>query len=252
MTHRFFVPAGSIAGDTVTFGPAMAHQLRNVLRLRAGDRVVVLDDSGLEYEVTLERVGRDEARGRIEAQREAGTEPRVRVTLYQGMLKGDRFEWVLQKGTELGVARFVPTFTQHTVVRGAAAVGKRRERLERIIREAAEQSRRGRLPALGAALSFEEACEESVEAHDLSILPAVGAEERDLATALSSVQSLARVALLVGPEGGFAPEEVAYAQGRGVRVVTLGPRVLRAETAGIVAPALVFYTLGEMGAARGR
>ncbi len=252
MTQRFFVPPGSIAQGRVTFGPATAHQLRNVLRLGPGDQVIVLDDSGLEYEVTLELVGRDRATGRIEAQREAGTEPRVVVTLYQSLLKGDRFEWVLQKGTELGVARFVPMFTQHTVVRGAAAMDKRRERLERIIREAAEQSHRGRLPQLAAPLPFEEACKESVEAHDLSILPAVGTDEQDLQAALSSVSALTRVALLVGPEGGFAPEEVAYARARGVRAVTLGARVLRAETAGIVAPALVLYTVGEMGSARGR
>ena len=252
MTQRFFVPRASIAQGTVTFGPATAHQLRNVLRLRPGDRVIVLDDTGLEYEVTLELVGRDRATGRIEAGRGAGTEPRVEVTLYQSVLKGDRLEWVLQKGTELGVTRFVPVFTQHTVVRGAAVVSKRRERLERIIREAAEQSHRGRLPQLAAPLSFEEACQESVETHDRSILPAVGTEEQDLGTALSSAAALARVALLVGPEGGFAPEEVAYARECGVRVVTLGPRVLRAETAGIVAPALVFYALGEMGSPGGR
>jgi 16S rRNA (uracil1498-N3)-methyltransferase len=251
MTQRFFVPPGAIAQDKVTFDAATAHQLRHVLRLRPDDQVVVLDDSGLEYDVTLELVGRDRAIGRIEAQREAGTEPRVDVTIYQGVLKGGHLEWVLQKGTELGVTRFVPMFTQHTVVRGRAAVEKRRARLERIVREAAEQSHRGRLPQLGAPLSFEEACEQSVASHDLSILPAVEAVDRDLRQALSTGPALARVAILIGPEGGFAAEEVAYARERGVCVVTLGARVLRAETAGIVVPALVLYTLGEMRAAEG-
>jgi 16S rRNA (uracil1498-N3)-methyltransferase len=246
MRQRFFVPPGSIAHGTVRFGPATAHQLRKVLRLRPGAQVIVLDNSGLEYEVTLEIVGRDAVTGHVDAQHEAETEPRVTLTLYQSLLKGDRFEWVLQKGTELGVLRFVPVFTQRTVVRGAEWVGKRRARLERIIREAAEQSHRGRLPELAALLSFEEACAESIAAHDLSILPAVGADDQDLAATLSSAPAIGRVALLVGPEGGFAAEEIAYAGECGVRAVTLGPRVLRAETAGVVAPALVLYALGEM------
>jgi len=246
MTQRFFLPPGSIVQGTVTFGPPTAHQLRNVLRLHPGDQVIVLDNSGLEYEVTLELVGRDRAIGRVDAQRKTGTEPRVALTLYQSLLKGDHFEWVLQKGTELGVLRFVPMFTQRTVVRGAASVEKRRERLERIIREAAEQSHRGRLPQLAVPMPFEEACVESVATHDLSVLPSVAVGDQDLDAALSSVPAIARVALLVGPEGGFAAEEVAYARACGVRAVTLGPRILRAETAGIVAPALVLSALDEM------
>jgi 16S rRNA (uracil1498-N3)-methyltransferase len=246
MTQRFFVAPGSISGDVVTFGPDLVHQLRVVLRLRPGAQVIVLDDSGIEYDVTLDRVGRDAVTGRIEARRWAKTEPRVKVTLYQSLLKSDRFEWVLQKGTELGVARFVPVFAARTVVRGGSWVEKRRDRLERIIREAAEQSARGRLPVLGPALPFGEACADSVAAHDLSILPAVAADGEGLAAALPVHSQIERVALLVGPEGGYTPEEVALAAGQGLRVVTLGPRILRAETAGVVAPALVLYALGEM------
>ncbi|MFN2129607.1 MAG: 16S rRNA (uracil(1498)-N(3))-methyltransferase [Anaerolineae bacterium] len=246
MTQRFFVPSRSIADDVVIFGPDATHQLRVVLRLHSGAQVIVLDGSGMEYDVTIERMGRDTATGHIVSRHAAETEPRVKVTLYQSLLKGDRFEWVLQKGTELGVSQFVPVFAERTVVRGAAWVEKRRDRLERIIREAAEQSCRGRLPDLGSALSFEEACVDSAAAHDLSILPAVAAGGGGLATALQARSQIERVALLVGPEGGFAPEEIALAEGHGLHVVTLGPRILRAETAGIVAPALVLYALGEM------
>jgi 16S rRNA (uracil1498-N3)-methyltransferase len=251
MTPRVFVPPGSIADGVVTFDAATAHQLRNVLRLRPGAQVTVLDDSGMAYQVTLERLGREATTGRVEAGQRAETEPQVRVTVYQSLLKGDRFEWVLQKGTELGVTRFVPVFAERTVVRGAAWVGKRRDRLERIIRQAAEQSHRGRLPVLAPALSFEEACTQSVAAHDLALLPAVAAGSEPLAATLQANSEAERVALLVGPEGGFAPGEVAYAERCGLRVVTLGPRILRAETAGIVAPALVLYTLGEMGTPTG-
>jgi 16S rRNA (uracil1498-N3)-methyltransferase len=246
MAQRFFLPPASIVDDVVTFGPVTAHQLRNVLRLRPGAQVTVLDDSGMEYDVTLERLEHDTAMGRIGARRAAETEPQVKMTLYQSLLKGDRFEWVLQKGTELGVSRFVPVFAERTVVRGAGWVEKRRDRLERIIREAAEQSYRGRLPILGPALSFEEACVDSVAAHDLSILPAVAAGGEPLAATLQAGSAIERVALLVGPEGGFAPEEVALAERSGLHVVTLGPRILRAETAAVVTPALVLYALCEM------
>jgi 16S rRNA (uracil1498-N3)-methyltransferase len=246
MMQRFFVAPGSIVGDTVTFGPATAHQLRNVLRLRPGAQVIVLDNSGTEYQVALERLERDAATGHVEDAHRAETEPRVKVTLYQSLLKGDRFEWVLQKGTELGASRFVPMFAERTVGRGPAWVERRRDRLERIIREAAEQSRRGRLPELGSTLSFEEACVESVATHDLSILPAVAAGGEGLAATLQAGPEIGRLALLIGPEGGLTAEEVACAERCGLRVVTLGSRILRAETAGIVAPALVLYALGEM------
>ena len=154
MAHRFFLPPESIVLEEVTFGPAAAHQLRHVLRLGPGARVIVLDDSGWEYEVELNHLGRDAATGRICGRQVPGTEPRLSLTLYQGVLKGHRFEWVLQKGTELGVSRFVPLVSERAVTADAGQIEGKRARWEQIIREAAEQSHRGRLPRLAPPCSF--------------------------------------------------------------------------------------------------
>ncbi len=247
MAHRFFVPAASIVGDKVAFDAAVAHQLRNVLRLRPGARVIVLDNAGAEYEVVLEMVERDAATGRIAGRHAAAGEPRLALTLYQGLIKSAHLEWLLQKGTELGVTRFVPTYSQRTVAGGARPGEAKRVRWERILREAAEQSHRGRLPALAAPMAFADACRESVRAHDLAILPWEEQAEDGLAGVLRGRPAPpGSVALLIGPEGGFTSDEARLARTSGVRVVTLGPRILRAETAGLVAASIVLYEVGEL------
>jgi 16S rRNA (uracil1498-N3)-methyltransferase len=250
MKHRFFMSPESIAQDRVSFDAAHAHQLRNVLRMRPGEHVIVLDNSGREYDVELTDIGRDFAAGRVCAQWVACTEPSLSLTLYQSSIKGDRFEWVLQKGTELGVAAFVPMFSKRSVLTNAERMEKKRPRWERIIREAAEQSHRGRLPVLAPPLPFTQACQESVLCHDLSLILWTGATgtEASLPGVLHSLAHRPKsIALLVGPEGGFDPEEVTLAQRQGIQAVTLGPRILRAETAGMASATIVMSELGEMG-----
>lgn len=248
MVHRFFVSPDAISGDEVTFDPPTAHQLRNVLRLRPGEQVRVLDNSGAELTVTLTALERDVGRGRVCERRKPQTEPLVSLTLYQCLLKGDRFEWVLQKGTELGVSRFVPVSSERTVMRISHRRESKHARWARIIREAAEQSHRARLPALSGPLSFPEACEESIAHHDMVLLPWEEASGEGLPAALAArAPILGSVALVLGPEGGFSSSEVSVAQSHGIRVVTLGPRILRAETASVAASAVLLALLGEMG-----
>jgi 16S rRNA (uracil1498-N3)-methyltransferase len=141
-----------------------------------------------------------------------------------------------------------------TVPRDPARVEKRRPRWERIVREAAEQSQRGRLPVLERAMDFSTACAESVDRHDRVLLPweeategSLGDAVRDAFPFLDRTSALEKVALIVGPEGGFTSQEADQARGLGIQVVTLGPRILRAETAGIVAAALVMEAVGELG-----
>ncbi|MDY6916579.1 MAG: RsmE family RNA methyltransferase [Chloroflexota bacterium] len=244
--HRFFIPAQWIEGNAVVIEGAQVHQLRDVLRLSAGDRIVVLDNSGVEREVELQAVERGRASGVVRGSRTAA-EPRTSITLYQTLLKGSRFEFVIQKCTELGVAGFVPVLSERCVPRDAGAATERRlERWRRIIVEAAEQSKRGRLPTLSGVMSFEQACQ---SATGLSLLP--WEEERALGLRVVVQRELAPgenpvVSLFVGPEGGFTASEVAFARGCGVVPVSLGSRVLRAETAGLVAASAVFYETGDL------
>jgi 16S rRNA (uracil1498-N3)-methyltransferase len=253
--HRFFVHPDSIAGREVIFGDAIAHQIRNVLRMGPGERVLVLDNSGWEYEVTLEKVKAGRVVGRIAVERLATGEPHTKITLYQGVLKGRHFEWVLQKGTELGVVEFVPLISERCIIAEAEDVEKKRGRWERIIAEAAEQSRRGRLPLLQQALIFSAACERAKRMAGLVIIPWEGERSRSLRLALSGEEEGATthrrkrpfsISLFIGPEGGFTPDEVGLAVSYGALPVGLGPRILRAETAGIVAVAAILFDSGDL------
>ncbi len=246
--HRFFVPPEWIQEKQVTLSDEVAHQVRNVLRLQAGDHVVVLDNTGWECEVELSQVERDRVKGQVIEERRSTGEPHTRVKLYQSLLKARKFELVLQKGTELGIVEFVPLVCERSVVGDVSEVDARQERWRRIIREASEQSRRGRLPVLRPAAMFAAACEGALDAGERVLILSEHDEVTNLKQALTGAAGTDRaaskvVSLFVGPEGGFTPEEVYLAEQYGAQPVGLGPRILRAETAGLVAASAVFYEL---------
>jgi 16S rRNA (uracil1498-N3)-methyltransferase len=242
--HRFFVPPQWIDADRVFIKDKQAHQLRDVLRVKPGDRIILLDDTGWEYEVELNRVDRGQVEGMVWGKSLATTEPGTKVILYQALLKGDKFEFILQKGTELGVVGFVPMLCERCVQ--LEGVSERKlGRWRRIIAEAAEQSRRGKLPFLKPVLTFEQACQ-SVEGS--SLLAWEGEKSLGLRPALNELRAtgLSSVNLFIGPEGGFSPSEVEFAQGCGITPITLGPRMLRAETASLVAATAILYEYGDL------
>ncbi|MBE3111471.1 MAG: 16S rRNA (uracil(1498)-N(3))-methyltransferase [Acidobacteria bacterium] len=246
---RFFVPPESLQGDTAELDRELSHRLRHVMRLRRGDRVVLIDGRGNEFEAELEDVSSPTIRAAILQRREGLPEPLVRVVLYQSVIKGDRFDWVLEKGTELGVAKFVPLLSQRGVIQPRTGRIERRERWRRIITEAAEQCGRSFLPELSPTTTFDEALESS---EGLLLLPWEGERQTSLRQALRKAMARGKktpaVSIFVGPEGGFARQEVDRAVDLGAQTVSLGPRILRSETAGIVASAAVLYDLGELGA----
>jgi 16S rRNA (uracil1498-N3)-methyltransferase len=263
--HCFFVPPDWLDGNRISISGPLLHQIRNVLRLQVGDRIVVLDDSGWERVVTLMRVGQERALGRVLSKKLSSGEPHVKISLYQSVLKGRRFEIALQKGTELGMVEFVPLIARRCVVADLDDVDKKRARWQRIVLEAAEQSRRGRLPRVRAAMLFPRACERARRLSSLSLMPTtveIG-DEREGSDDLSRYYSLrevlrkeaasseqqagSSVSIFVGPEGGFTPDEVSLAQSYGLIPVTLGPRILRAETAGLVVATALLYEWGELG-----
>jgi 16S rRNA (uracil1498-N3)-methyltransferase len=243
VTHRFFIPPDWITPPTVTLREDVARQLRTVLRMQPGDVIIVLDNSGREWQVRLTEVGKTAVRGKIVSQHQAQGEPKLHLTLYQGTLKAQKFEWVLQKGTELGVGSFVPLICQRSVVRDSVALTKKEERWQRIIQEAAEQAGRGRLPQLEPAMPFNQAVRHAYAA-PLRLMLWEEAASQGLKAALAEAK---RIVLFVGPEGGFSVEEAAIVQQLGFQVVKLGPRILRAETAGLAATAAIMHELGEWG-----
>lgn len=243
--HRFFVSAECFHGERVTLPQRLAHQLGRVLRLGRGDSILVLDNRGWQYQVELMELSETAVQGRVVARSPAPPEPCIGISLYQALLKADKFEMVLQKGTEVGISHFVPVKCRRSEA-GVDVGSSKMERWRRILTEAAEQSSRGRLPTLAAPLAFAQACQ---AAHDLKLIPWEQERDRGLRAALESygTQPPQSVAIFIGPEGGFAAEEVALAGSHGVLPVSLGRRVLRAETAGLVAASAVLYHWGELG-----
>jgi 16S rRNA (uracil1498-N3)-methyltransferase len=237
--QRFFVDPQCIERDSVVLQGDIIHQIRDVLRSQSGDHIAVLDNSGWEYEVVLEQIGKRQTTGVICGKREIA-EPDVKIRLYQAIIKSDKFEFVLQKGTEIGISIFVPIICERCVARHPGA--KKQERWEKVIIEAAEQCGRGKLPTLQPSASFSEACR---AASDTSIIAGIGAEAAKLSDVLRADKSMA-INLFIGPEGGFTTDEEEFAQSRGIRKVTLGPRTLRTETAGLAAAVAILYEHGEM------
>ncbi|MGE3267978.1 MAG: 16S rRNA (uracil(1498)-N(3))-methyltransferase [Chloroflexota bacterium] len=313
--HRFFVEQAAVAsvsaGDPVSLGGAQAHQVSRVLRLRPGSRLVLLDGNGAEYLVRLDEVRSSSVTGTVEAVLASRPEPQLRLTLYQALVPRDRFETVLQKGTEVGIVRFVPTWCERSIVPGGDAVdAKRLERWRRIVTEAAEQCERGIVPEVCAPLRFSETVRQATAAG-----PTLVAWEREDARSLrygliaaggrlpssdampppspnpspsrtlgpplrganigfadipsglprsrgrgeyiesvSPTELRSRIggpgnftlALFVGPEGGFSDAEIAEATDLGALTVSLGPRILRTETAGPILAALALYEAGDL------
>lgn len=249
--YRFFVSPDQIHRNRrLTLTGDQARQIYSVLRMREAEHIVALDNRGWQYDVRLDKVTSDLVSGEILSREQAAGEPGTELTLYQALLKKDNFEWVLQKGTELGVTRFVPLITQRCVVRQKAIKPAKLERWKRIISEAAEQSGRARLPSLSAPVMLPEALE-NVNVFDVALIPWEGETEKGLVKALRDdarerPSPSPRIAVFIGPEGGFNEEEIEEAEAAGLQPVTLGPRILRAETAAVTAVTLVLSAMGDL------
>lgn len=242
--NRFFVSKKSFHGDKVLLGSDHAHQLRDVLRMKEGEHIVVLDNEGLEYDVVLTQVRREQVIGQIEEKRPAAGEPAVQVTLFQSLLTRDKFEIVLQKCTEVGVTEFVPMVTERSLIRETFIKPEKVDRWQRIITEAAEQSHRGRIPKLSPPITFEQVLG-GLANFDCRLIAWESQGQGIRMVLRADNKNVPRtVALLIGPEGGFSEREVELAKENSVTPITLGPRILRTETAAIVASALVLYEMG--------
>ncbi len=260
--HRFFVSADARTGRDVSLEREQAHQIARVLKLRVGEEIVFVapdmlqmngqgGQSGqtgvgaVEWRVRLVSVEAKAVRGVVVAERPALPEPTCTVVLAAAVLKGERFDWLIQKATELGVAAIQPLLTARTIARTGearlptAAV----ERWTRIAVEAAEQSGRGTVPEMLPPVPLRDMI---VSGRVLVAHEAVSGDA-GMALAAALPPDAAAVTLCIGPEGGFADDEVTALAGRhGAAVVSLGPRVLRAETAAMVAVTLALAATGNL------
>lgn len=258
--HRFFV-AQPLSGGDVALAPEIAHQLSAVLRLRPGDPLMLFDGSGGEWQAELIGIGREGATARLLRHEHLLREADLEVTLCPVLLKADKLEWVLQKGTELGAVAFQPLVTRRTVPGGRvemgasygrasalqadpsaagparpAGPGTRIARWRRIVVEAAEQSGRCVVPRIAEPLPLPAVLQDSAA----TVFLWEGERVVPFSSALAAAVAAGRgqVRLLVGPEGGFDPQEAELVIAAGARPASLGPRLLRSETAALAALSL--------------
>jgi 16S rRNA (uracil1498-N3)-methyltransferase len=260
--HRFFVAptllantassthAGEVTGIeglAVSLPEKLAHQVRDVLHLGIGEQLVLLDNSGDEVLAVIHKSSRAGVEVQLLERRKGKSESPVRLILCQGLLKSARFEWILEKGTELGVAAFAPILCRRSMAGLEEAGPAKLQRWQRIIQEATEQCGRARLPALLPIRPLIHALND-IPQGALAIMPWEEEQACSLRDALVHAGSPPHsepinVVLFIGPEGGLMAEEVKLAQRHGVQVVTLGTRILRAETAALATVANVMYAL---------
>jgi 16S rRNA (uracil1498-N3)-methyltransferase len=248
--RRFTVAPERIAGDRVAFDPAETRHMTAVLRLAPGDLVIAADGRGHDYTVRLEALG-ETATGTILGVDASRRESPLAITLVQGIAKGDKMETIVRAATELGVARVLPAITERTVVR--LEPGRWRERArrwQRVAREAAKQCGRAVVPEVEAPRPLAEWLAATAGGPGALRLCLWEGEAPPLGRVLDALAAPPDSALvLIGPEGGLARAEVEAARGHGWRPASLGPRILRTETAGPAVAAILQFRFGDLGRA---
>ena len=240
-TPRLYVEDPLRAGARLALGPRAAHHATDVLRLRAGEALIVFDGRGGEYDAQILVAARERVEAEVGARREVERESPLRVTLVQAVSSGERMDLTVQKAVELGVAAIRPVLTVKTLVRlDAARAAAKAEHWRRIVISACEQCGRNRLPEVFPVVPLAEYCRASPPGKRLLLSPAGG---RGIRAAAADIAG--EVVLAAGPEAGFSAEEEALLVGAGFEPVRLGPRVLRTETAALAALAAINALAGD-------
>jgi len=219
--------------------------ISRVLRVRAGETVTVNDLQGHDFEGIVKDVQKDHTVITILRGIEGTNESPVRITLYQGMPKAGKMDLIVQKATELGAARIVPVITARVE---SASKGEYRklDRLRRISLEASKQSKRTIIPEVAEPCELAKIAD-SLRRHDLIVVPYENAEGYGINRLRNEIGEAYDIAVVIGPEGGFEEEEIRLLEGLGAKAVTLGKRILRTETAGMAAIAMLQMAFGDMG-----
>lgn len=247
--HRFHASTSQISNSQITLDADEAHHLSRVLRLSVGDRVFVFDGEGTEWECEIAASGKREANLTILRQLSDEVESPLRLTLAQALVKGDKFDWVVQKATELGVTRIVPLITDHSDVKRAEERAEQKlERWRRISLEALKQCGRRRLVEILDPQAFTKFCETASDPRTTLFL-----NERtepggwgEYYWCWSGGSPPSAISVVIGPEGGWSQAELSLAEKQKFVQLSLGPRILRTETAGIVAVSLAQNLFGDL------
>ncbi|MCF6095930.1 16S rRNA (uracil(1498)-N(3))-methyltransferase [Thermovorax subterraneus] len=245
----FFVQGSAILNDMIEIIGEDAHHIANVLRMGKGDNLQISNGKDEVYEAQIVEVGFGGRIIKVKIIEKNNFEVKSpRITLFQGIPKGQKFDFILQKNTELGVSEFVPVITERTIVEiGRDKIKDRTERWNKIVKEAAKQCRRLDLPKVHGPIEFDE-CIKTLKKYPLVLV--LWEEERKtfLKPFLSSLsEKIEEIAVLIGPEGGFSEDEIIKAKEIGAVTVSLGRRILRTETAGFAVSTVLMYEFGDFG-----
>ncbi|MBR3610108.1 MAG: 16S rRNA (uracil(1498)-N(3))-methyltransferase [Oscillospiraceae bacterium] len=239
---RFFVE--SVESDFVEITGEDARHIALSLRMKNGEKLVLCDGKGREADAVIREAFPESVVLDIEERRNSSAEPETEVILYQALPKFDKLEYIVQKSVELGVSKIVPVLTSRCISRpDEKTMKKKLERLRKISDEAAKQSGRGKLPEIGEMLAFKNAVLKMAEAET----PILFFEHAQYPLhEIMEKRTGKTISMMVGSEGGFSDEEAEYAKEKGVLIASLGPRILRCETAPVAALAAIMYAAGEM------
>lgn len=238
---RIHVEQALVSGERAVLPEAAFRHVVQVLRLEPGDALTLFNGQGGEYDGVLEIIGKREAHVRVGAHRAIDRESPLRITLLQGISKGERMDWCVQKATETGVAAIVPVVSEYGAVKlDAERAARKREHWQGVVTAAAEQSGRTHVPSVAAVTDFS-ACLKTAAPAALKLIL-----DPDVESSLAAVKPARDVVLLIGPEGGFSPAELALATQAGFLPLRLGPRILRTETAATVAMTVLQTLWGDL------
>lgn len=247
--NRFFIDREQIIdGEIQIIGKDVKH-IKNVLRLKPKDKIELVCEGQLYISEILE-IRSDMVKALIVSASKGKSEPPVHIALYQGIAKGSKMEYIIQKATEIGVKEVYPLITDRTIVR-IKDKKKEQNKIKRwnsIAEEASKQSKRDLLPVVNDIISFGEMIE-FLKGEKNIIVPYEMEKSYGLKESLKNVAE-GRINIIIGPEGGFTEEEVNMLKDIGGQIVTLGPRILRTETAGLVVASITLYELGDLGVVR--
>jgi 16S rRNA (uracil1498-N3)-methyltransferase len=245
--HRFYVTPAQIAGNTIVITGSDVNHIKNVLRRKTGDEIIICNGQGKDCYCIINKVSEGEITAEIQSETDTGTELKTRITLFQGLPKKDKMELIIQKAVELGVHDIVPVMTKRAVVKleDKKKEEKKLERWQAIAEEAAKQSGRGMIPRVRPVQSFKEAVS-NAKLLGHGIIPYENATGmQNTKNRLNSLNDCESVGVFIGPEGGFEESEIELAMSAGIEPITLGRRILRTETAGLAVLAMMVLTFEE-------
>ncbi len=225
--HRFFVPESILDRDTVVIHNSdLLHQLKNVFRFTVGGQIILFDNSGYDYHALISSFDKGAVTVSIVSKKESENTPSRELYMFFSLIKKDNIEWILEKGTELGVSHFIPIVSDRSEKKGLNV-----ERARKIILEASEQSGRGIVPTLHEITSFDTALQ--------SEFPCFAFDPKGDVFTIEHIHTYSPLGIFIGPEGGWTDRELFLFKKQNIKVHTLGGQILRAETAAIAVSSLI-------------